>query len=514
MINDENKRYTIILYGLFFVGSFFFLSLDFYRAFWYDEAYTINLVHQSFGHLWHVTANDVHPPLYYILLKLYTYICGDSVIALRIFSALPINGIMLIACTHIRKAFGNKTALSLLVLVILMPVNQYVASEIRMYSFGMFFVLLSALYAYQSYANFRRPDLIRFTLFSLAAAYTHYYALLGVFYIYLLFFLVVVLKKRDKILPFIGYSVLFIIGYLPWLINLPGQVSQVQDEYWINAPRLKDFVIYLYYPFAQELDLMATEIPLSHFATAFYMLTVFIVLFIYVILSGKKAIPTDRKMSENRVYAGLLFLAFVFTLATAIAYSLLSKPVFVTRYMTPVLGLIYLGSAIFLASFDWKKTQNKVVLFLMFLILAYFSFNHYSLQYRTNRYNERVQAKIIDFAEKRLDDKTAFVYSDTRSFSIAAIPLFFPDSKHYIRIRLTGKYYKKYLENFKSIPIFDFGDIDTTYTKILVVKNIDNDDSFMKVAEDSIEIVKYFDIIDRQNFEGHVVYQLQRKNKN
>ncbi len=395
-----------------------------------------------------------------------------------------------------------------------MPVNQYLASEIRMYSFGMFFVLLSALYAYQSYTTFRRSDLIKFTLFSLAAAYTHYYALLGVFYIYLLFFLVVILKKRDKILLFIGYSVLFVIGYLPWLINLPGQVSQVQDEYWINAPQLKDFVIYFYYPFAQELDLTATELPLSHFASAFYMLIVFIVLFIYVVISGRKANFTDKQLSVKRVYASLLFLAFVLTLATAITYSLLSKPVFVTRYMTPILGLLYLGFAIFLASFDWKKTQNKVVLFLMFLILAYFSFNHYLLQYRTNQYNERVQAKIVDFAEERLDDKTAFVYSDTRSFSIAAIPLFFPDSKHYIRIRLTGKYYKKYLENFKSIPIFDFGDIDTTYTKILVVKNIDNDVSFMKVAEDSIEIVKYFDIINRQDIEGHVVYQLQRKNRN
>lgn len=514
MIDDENKRYTIILYGLFLIGSFFFLSLDFYRAFWYDEAYTINLVRQSFGHLWHVTANDVHPPLYYILLKLYTYIFGDSVIALRIFSALPVIGIMLVACTHIRKKFGNKVALSLLVLVILMPVNQYVASEIRMYSLAMFFVLLSALYAYQSYGTFGRADLIRFTLFSLAAAYTHYYALMGVFYIYLLFFLVVIIKKRDKVLPFIGYSVLFVIGYLPWLINLPGQVSQVQDEYWINAPRLKDFVIYLYYPFAQELDLMATEIPLSHFVPAFCMLLVFVAMFIYIVISGRKVTSTDKELSAERVYASLLFLAVLMTLGTAIIYSLLSKPVFVTRYMTPILGLFYLGFAIFLASFDWKKTRNKVILFLMFLIPAYFSFNHYSLQYRTNQYNERVQAKIIDFAKKRLDDKTAFVYSDTRSFSIAAIPLFFPDSKHYIRIRLTGKYYKKYQENFKSIPIFDFGDIDTTYTKILVLKNIDNDDSFMKVAEDSIEIVKYFDIIDRQDIEGHVVYQLQRKNLN
>lgn len=514
MANNENKKYSILLYVLFFIGSLLFLSLDFYKAFWYDEAYTINLVRQSFGYLWHVTANDVHPPLYYILLKLYTYVFGDSVVALRIFSALPVIGIMLLGCTRIRKMFGNKTALSFLLIVILMPVSQYAASEIRMYSLAMLFVLLSALYAYQSYSTFRRSDLIKFTLFSLAAAYTHYYALLGVFYIYFLFLVVVVIAKREKIIPFIGYSVLFVIGYLPWLINLPGQVSQVQDEYWINAPRLKDLIIYLYYPFAQELDLVATQIPLAHFAFSFCLLAVFFVLFIYIVISSRKEVFSDNALNVRLKFANLLFLAFIFTLSTAIIYSLLSKPVFVTRYMTPILGLFYLGLAIYIALINWKKTQNKIILLVMFVIVAYFSFNHYSLQYRTNEYKQRVQSKIIDFAAERVDDKTAFLYSDTRSFSIAAIPLFFPDSKHYIRISVTKKHYKKYLENFKVIPIFDFADVDSTYTKVLVMKNVDNDDSFMKVVVDSTELVKYFDIIDRQDIEGHVVYQLQRKHLN
>lgn len=511
MVNAENKKYSILIYGLFFIGSILFLSLDFYKAFWYDEAYTINLVRQTFAYLWHVTANDVHPPLYYILLKLYTYVFGDSVVALRIFSTLPIMAIMFLGCTHIRRKFGDKTALVFLITIILMPVSQYSASEIRMYSLAMLFVLLSALYAYQSYSTFSRSHLIKFTLFSLAAAYTHYYALLGVFYIYLLFLVTLVITKRDRIVPFIGYSILFVIGYLPWLINLPGQVSQVQDEYWINAPRLKDFIIYLYYPFAQELDLVATAIPLAYFAFSLTLVALLLAFFTYIVVSVIKKVSADKYLMKRLNYANLLFLAFILTLSTAIIYSLLSKPVFVTRYMNPVLGLLYLGIALYISSIDWKRNYNKSILFLMFIIMGYLSSNHYLLQYRTNEYKQRVQAKIIDFAAKRLDNKTVFLYSDTRSFSIAAMPLFFPDSKHYIKISATQKYYKKYLKNFKAIPVFDFGDVDTTYTKALILKNIDGDDSFMKVAEDSIEVVKYFDIIDRQDIEGHVVYQLERK---
>lgn len=508
LLKDKNQN-TVLLFSLLIIGSCYLLYHCFYTAFWYDEAYTINLVRHSFGHLWHVTANDVHPPLYYILLKLYTYIVGGSVVALRVFSALPVIGCMVVGCTLIRKDFGDKTALLFLLTLILLPVTQYAASEIRMYSLAMFFVLCSSIYAYRSYHSFSKPDFAKLTLFSLAAAYTHYYALMGVFYIYFLFLVVLILRKKERVLPFIGVGIIFVIGYLPWLINIPGQMEQVSDEYWINQTRLKDILIYIYYPFSVELDLVGTGAPLKSFAFEFSLLAILLLIIVYIVIKGLRNLTQDEK--DQSVFGKLIFIVFVLSVSTAVAYSFLVKPVFVTRYMNPLMGLLVLSIAIHLSLLDYKLRLHSAIVIVFFGVLAFLSIDRFILQKKTNDLDQSVQNDIIRFAEERVDDNTVFLYSDTRSFAIAFGNILFPNHKHYERIRLTQKYYQQYLKNFNCIPIFDFKEVDPAYKKALIIKNVDKDDSFMAVPADSIELMQYYDIIDRANFKGHVVYQLQRK---
>lgn len=507
---STNKSYsTIVLSGLFIIGSFYLLYHCLYTAFWYDEAYTINLVRHSVARLWDITAHDVHPPLYYILLKIYTFVAGESVVALRIFSALPVIGCMLVGCTLIRKDFGDKAAFFFLLTLLLLPVTQYTASEIRMYSLAMLFVLLSAIYAYRSYRHFSTGNLIKLTLFSLMAAYTHYYALMGVFYIYTILFIAFVIGKRDKVLPFIGIGVIFTLGYLPWLIHIPAQMGQVSDEYWINQVRLKDLIIYLYYPFSVELDLVATNLPLKSFAGELILTVILLVILGYSVIDSIRASSEEKRLQS--IFAKSILSVFILTISSVILYSFIIKPVFVTRYMNPLMGLFVLFIAIHLALLDYRETINKIIVAAFFLILSILSVNRFILQKEANDLDQSVQNSIIQFAQERVDENTVFLYSDTRSFAIAFGNILYPHHKHYERIRLTEKYYKQYLKNFNCIPIFDFKEVDPSYKNALIIKNVDKDDSFMNVAADSIEVTQYYDIIDRANFKGHVVYQLRRK---
>lgn len=505
----NKSRNTIILFSLLIIGSFYLLYHCFYTAFWYDEAYTINLVRHSFGHLWHITANDVHPPLYYVLLKLYTYIVGESVVALRIFSALPVIGCMLMGCTIIRKYFSDKIAILFLLVLILLPVTQYIASEIRMYSLAMFFVLGSAIYAYRSYQDFSKYNLLRLTLFSLAAAYTHYYALMGVFYIYAILFVALLINKREKALKFFGIGIVFTIGYLPWLINIPGQMGQVSDEYWINQTRLKDLIIYIYYPFSVELDLVGSSLPLKSFALELALTSIIVSIIGYTVFRTFRKSTAEEK--NESAFAKSIFTVFILVISSVILYSFAVKPIFVTRYMNPLMALVILSIAIHLSFLNYKQTINKIIISVFFLTLGFLSVNRFLLQKETNDLDQSIQNDIIQFAEQRVDDNTVFLYSDTRSFAIAFGNILYPNHKHYQRIRLTKKYYKQYLKNFNCIPIFDFKEVDPSYKNAIIIKNVDKDDSFMNVAADSIEITQYYDIIDRANFKGHVVYQLRRK---
>ena len=61
------KKYILILV-IFLVN----LSLCFNRSLWADEAWTALLMQNDFKDMMGIIANDVHPPLYFIILKIFT----------------------------------------------------------------------------------------------------------------------------------------------------------------------------------------------------------------------------------------------------------------------------------------------------------------------------------------------------------------------------------------------------------------------------------------------------------
>jgi uncharacterized membrane protein len=58
------------------------------RSIWFDEAWSWRMSRFPVAELIERTAADVHPPLYYLLLKAWTALFGDSPLAMRSMSAL------------------------------------------------------------------------------------------------------------------------------------------------------------------------------------------------------------------------------------------------------------------------------------------------------------------------------------------------------------------------------------------------------------------------------------------
>jgi mannosyltransferase len=58
------------------------------RSIWFDEAWSWRMSQFPLAELIERTAADVHPPLYYLLLKAWTAAFGDSPLAMRSLSAL------------------------------------------------------------------------------------------------------------------------------------------------------------------------------------------------------------------------------------------------------------------------------------------------------------------------------------------------------------------------------------------------------------------------------------------
>jgi len=74
---------VIIILGIVFIS----LSA-FHTNIWFDESYSVAIARKSFGEIWEITSNDVHPPLYYWILHIIYLIFGTNILVFRLFSVV------------------------------------------------------------------------------------------------------------------------------------------------------------------------------------------------------------------------------------------------------------------------------------------------------------------------------------------------------------------------------------------------------------------------------------------
>jgi len=112
------------------------------QSFWLDEAITaIAIRGNSFSELiTRFALKDFHPPLYYLLLKLWSTIFGQSEIALRLPSVLFSVGTGFFVFLIGKKIWNSKVGMVAVLLWAVNPLAVYYAQEARMYSTAAFLV--------------------------------------------------------------------------------------------------------------------------------------------------------------------------------------------------------------------------------------------------------------------------------------------------------------------------------------------------------------------------------------
>jgi uncharacterized membrane protein len=114
---------------------------------WHDEAFSALLIKYPWSEMMYRIGLDVHPPMYYIVLRFWHYFFGDSLLSLRGFTVFFGVGTIWAAWLFVKEAFKDeKMALWAAVLVALNPFQIEYASEARMYTMGAFFAILAAYF--------------------------------------------------------------------------------------------------------------------------------------------------------------------------------------------------------------------------------------------------------------------------------------------------------------------------------------------------------------------------------
>ena len=217
-----------LLFACFYV---FLCCLNLRSSIWFDESYSAYLVRGDFGQIWTETAQDVHPPLFYFLLKIWSNIFGNTDFAMR-FMSVFFGAISIILAFHLLKRwFGVKTAGVATALLSLSPFLIRYGQEMRMYTL-IFAIVLGATYALDLALETRKKRYyIIYAILVALGMWTHYFTALAwlAHVVYLTAVKKINIFKRPWLFTYLGAVLLF----LPWIPAFLTQTATVQQGFWI-----------------------------------------------------------------------------------------------------------------------------------------------------------------------------------------------------------------------------------------------------------------------------------------
>lgn len=383
---------------------------------WFDELFTVELASKPIGELTSFAARDVHPPLYYIIVRLVYIILAplgvNAVTAAKLSSVLPYLLFGVYAFVFVRKKYGWFGAGLTVFMVETMPqMSQYII-EARMYSWCAFCV--AAMYIHTETVlnsvniiwnpDCRPVDIIKNTsnhavditrsvsdtevditknyrriyinmtavlLYGTAAMYLHYYSAIAAVMtvIYLIAGLVIAHKKYrrdpglhnsnnrinetktgDHIRIFILSGICILAAaaaYLPWVGNMLAQAGAVRSDYWIQPLTWRIFPGCLKFIFLPDFTSKVINLIFASVLMAGYA-----ILFTAYIAkrSGRYKDAHERETGTREgTPAGLgipgTLIIPLCTAVTGIIVSFVIRPVFVYRYLIPVMFLFWMGYA-------------------------------------------------------------------------------------------------------------------------------------------------------------------------
>lgn len=304
----------------------------------YDEVISDAIARRPLGELLGLLRYDNHPPLFYLLLHAVRAVLGGSEWALRVLPAAGSVALVALGAGPVRRLVGERTALLYAGVALCMPVLLIYAHESRMYTLAALAVTAAVAYGALAVRGGRRRDWIGFGLASLAAAYLHNYALMAVFFAHAFVLGWVLLRRRERLAPCLWTGGLVAAGYVPWLVRVLAQASQVKGQgFWVPPLSWNGLAEVLLRPFVYK-ELYPGYPPVRPWMIA--ALAVSAALILWGVLDAWR-----RRDAEARTTGALLLLVYAGTIAAGAVVSLVVLPVLFHRYLIVCTGVVALLTA-------------------------------------------------------------------------------------------------------------------------------------------------------------------------
>lgn len=360
--------------------------------------------------------NDSHPPLYFYMLHFWMKVSANEAF-LRFLSVMFGIGLCVIVYLLGKEMFEEQTGLIAALVSACAPVAVWSSQYVRTYSAAVFFIALSILFLVKLIRSEGKSIFYwaGFTLSSIAAMYTFYFAAL--FIIAENIFIFFVFLKRSRFLQkWIASQSLIFAAYLPWIPFFLSQRSsyaghpQIMDKIGFYTgslnigaimrggagmigidPRFMAKHALSYHPVAKVL--------------AGFIVAAALILFILIVL---KQVRSANNTREERIFTLLLLSLAIIPFGIAVIMSRVFKIVLMSHYF--IAGFIcLLLFLVFAVNRSGPKFFKKAVLpavIILYLLRLVFLYSDKGMDFKGAR----------EYIQKTCSAKTALVSPSQSTF--------------------------------------------------------------------------------------------------
>lgn len=342
------KKFLRTRYGsLLIVGlsSLIFLLLSFWNiikpGLWFDEAFSAYIVRFNLFDIAKYTSLDVHPPLYYWFLKLWSLFFGNSELALRSMSVIFGLASLLLAYLLIKTMFGKLPAYFGVFLLSISPMFIRYSDEARMYTMVTAIVLGATYFLIMAVKTNSKKNWTAYGVLVALGMWTHYFS--AIVWLSHWFWRYLVTRKdvksradfRKSYLSnnWIRAHVVAVSIFALWMPFMIIQLGGIQfSGFWIGPVSINSFTnfltnTFLYLEFQQVINWQAAGL---------------LAVTLFMILAGKKIYDGLDKQKQS-YYLLLVCISLVAPLILFIISLPPLKSSFVERYLlASSVGLILL----------------------------------------------------------------------------------------------------------------------------------------------------------------------------
>ena len=381
---------------------------------WFDEGYSILLAKHSFSELLSLTAVDAHPPLYYLLLKLWGGLFGFGEVALRSLSAVLMGAAVTMAGVTLRYMFSVRVAVTALPFIIFAPFVLRYGYELRMYALATLIAISATYILLKARAAKTWKWWGVYAVLVALGMYTLYMTV-AIWLAHFVWLLIVSIKTDKRpfwkwpwLYAFAG-SVLLFAAYIPTFLHqlvysaLPGMGNEMTISQLANI--VSTFLLYI------------PEWSLGGWGTL-WVLAVVVVLGLFGV-SLAKTLPRQKKP----YFALLLLLSFVPIAFYALTSLPPRDPIYIIRYMAHSALFIYMIVGVIVAYALMGRTRTKtqqlgrifVSLCVLFMMVGGVVVLHRTGNFNFERMQQPMTQTVRDFA--RCDsDRVAVVTDDPYTY--------------------------------------------------------------------------------------------------